>query len=86
MIQELNNNESSLDNNIIGGMPKTSQSPTNNGYPSTILGFDPGRQKCGLAVMGVDQIIHCHEVVSASRVIDSINMLRQTYPISLLVS
>jgi len=50
-----------------------------------MLGFDPGRQKCGLAVMGIDQIIYWHEVVSASLVIDSINMLRQTYPISLLV-
>lgn len=52
---------------------------------SMILGFDPGRQKCGLAVMSVDQTIHWHQVVAASQVIDSINTLRQTYPISLLV-
>ncbi|KAI9133729.1 Holliday junction resolvase RuvX [Acaryochloris sp. CCMEE 5410] len=52
---------------------------------SMILGFDPGRQKCGLAVMGVDQTIHWHQVVVASRVIDSINALREIYPISLLV-
>ena len=31
-----------------------------------ILGFDPGRQKCGLAVMGLDRCLYYHEVVPAA--------------------
>jgi RNase H-fold protein (predicted Holliday junction resolvase) len=50
-----------------------------------ILGFDPGRQKCGLAVMGVDRSLYCHQVVSAEAAIASIEQLRTQYPISLLV-
>lgn len=65
-------------------MPSTSQA-TIIVDSAIILGFDPGRQKCGLAVMGVNQAIHWHRVVAASQVIDSINALCKTYPISLLV-
>ncbi|ABW29022.1 Holliday junction resolvase RuvX [Acaryochloris marina] len=65
-------------------MPPTSQE-TITVDSSMILGFDPGRQKCGLAVMGIDQTIHWHQVVVASQVIDSINALCEIYPISLLV-
>jgi len=50
-----------------------------------ILGFDPGRQKCGLAVMGLDRKIHYHQVVTAEQVITTIQGLRQVFPISLLV-
>ena len=50
-----------------------------------ILGFDPGRDKCGLAVMGLDRRLHYHEVVSASKVITTIMALRQKFPISILV-
>ncbi len=50
-----------------------------------ILGFDPGRDKCGLAVMGVDRQIYYHEVVSSDSAIAAILSLRQKYPISLLV-
>lgn len=69
---------------MIDSMPPTSQE-TIIVDSSMILGFDPGRQKCGLAVMGVDQTIHWHQVVVASQVIDSINALREIYPISLLI-
>lgn len=69
---------------MIDGMPPTSKA-TITADSSMILGFDPGRQKCGLAVMGVDQTIYWHQVVAASQVIGSINTVRQTYPISLLV-
>lgn len=61
--------------------PKSDETPNQ----SLILGFDPGRHKCGLAIMGADRKIHCHKVVAAARVIESINTLRQNYPISLLV-
>ena len=51
----------------------------------TILGFDPGRLKCGIAVMGVDRILKYHQVVSESDAIAEIETLRQTFPVSLLV-
>ncbi|MBD2337313.1 pre-16S rRNA-processing nuclease YqgF [Calothrix sp. FACHB-156] len=50
-----------------------------------ILGFDPGRDKCGLAVIGLDRQLHYHQVVSANNAIATIETLRQKYPISLMV-
>jgi RNase H-fold protein (predicted Holliday junction resolvase) len=50
-----------------------------------ILGFDPGRDKCGLAVMGLDRQLYYHEVVPATEAVETIVSLRQKYPISLLV-
>ncbi len=53
--------------------------------PQTILGFDPGRDKCGLAVMGLDRQLHYHQVVCASDAIANIQALHQKSPISLIV-
>lgn len=50
-----------------------------------ILGFDPGRYKCGLAILGVDRSLCYHEVILVENVVDQIESLRQTYPISLIV-
>ncbi|MEM9003928.1 MAG: pre-16S rRNA-processing nuclease YqgF [Cyanobacteria bacterium P01_F01_bin.86] len=50
-----------------------------------ILGFDPGRQKCGLAVMGLDRVLYHRSVVLAATVLEAIEALRQEYPISLIV-
>ncbi|MBW4616894.1 MAG: Holliday junction resolvase RuvX [Desmonostoc vinosum HA7617-LM4] len=50
-----------------------------------ILGFDPGRDKCGLAVMGLDRQVHYHQVVAANEAIAAIETLRQKFPISLLI-
>jgi RNase H-fold protein (predicted Holliday junction resolvase) len=50
-----------------------------------ILGFDPGRQKCGLAVMGLDRSLLYREVIPAEKAIATIQTLRQQFPISLLV-
>jgi RNase H-fold protein (predicted Holliday junction resolvase) len=50
-----------------------------------ILGFDPGRDKCGIAIVGLDRSLYYHEVVPAADSIAKINSLRQNYPISLLV-
>ncbi len=50
-----------------------------------ILGFDPGRQKCGLAIMGLDRRSRYRAVVEATGVIDQIKHLRREYPISLIV-
>lgn len=50
-----------------------------------ILGFDPGRYKCGLAIVGLDRSLCYHEVISSEDVVEHIETLRQTYPISLIV-
>lgn len=50
-----------------------------------ILGFDPGRQKCGVAIMGLDRNIYYHEVVSSEEAIATIQALRERFPISILV-
>lgn len=50
-----------------------------------LLGFDPGRVKCGLAVVGLDRILHYHQVVAVDDVTATIQHLRQTYPISGIV-
>jgi RNase H-fold protein (predicted Holliday junction resolvase) len=50
-----------------------------------ILGFDPGRDKCGVAVMGLDRQLYYHQVIVAPEAIATISSLRQQYPISLLV-
>jgi RNase H-fold protein (predicted Holliday junction resolvase) len=52
---------------------------------SVILGFDPGKDKCGVAVMGLDRQLQYHEVVSSNSAIATIEGLYQKYPISLLV-
>lgn len=50
-----------------------------------ILGFDPGRDKCGLAIMAHDRTLHYHQVVAAELAIATIEQLRQVHPISVLV-
>ncbi|MEM7794503.1 MAG: pre-16S rRNA-processing nuclease YqgF [Cyanobacteria bacterium P01_C01_bin.118] len=50
-----------------------------------LLGFDPGRYKCGLAIVSLERALCHHEVVSAENATDRIEALRQTYPISLIV-
>ena len=50
-----------------------------------ILGFDPGRRKCGIAIMGVDRTLRSHQVVATEDAIATIQALRQQFAISLLV-
>jgi RNase H-fold protein (predicted Holliday junction resolvase) len=50
-----------------------------------ILGFDPGRQKCGLAIVGLDRTLYYHNVIVADEAIATIQALRQQFPISTLV-
>ncbi|KJH69729.1 Holliday junction resolvase RuvX [Aliterella atlantica] len=52
---------------------------------STILGFDPGRDKCGLAVMGEDLQLYYHQTVPAQSAIANIQSLLQKLPISVIV-
>lgn len=49
-----------------------------------ILGFDPGRDKCGLAVMGAGELLY-HEVVVSAEAIATIQRLAQQFPIEQIV-
>jgi RNase H-fold protein (predicted Holliday junction resolvase) len=50
-----------------------------------ILGFDPGRDKCGVAVMGRDRHLYHHQVILSTEAIAAIASLRQQFPIELVV-
>jgi RNase H-fold protein (predicted Holliday junction resolvase) len=50
-----------------------------------ILGFDPGRDKCGLAVMGSDRRVDYHQVVSSEEAIAMMEKLSQQFAIDLIV-
>ncbi|MGK7904248.1 MAG: pre-16S rRNA-processing nuclease YqgF [Hormoscilla sp.] len=51
-----------------------------------ILGFDPGRDKCGIAVMASDsQQVYYHQVVPAAEAIATLHRLLHQYSVSLLV-
>lgn len=52
---------------------------------SLLLGFDPGRDKCGVAIVGTDGRIYFHEVVTAAEAVTVINTLQQQYRIDQLV-
>jgi len=50
-----------------------------------ILGFDPGKDKCGIAVMGRDKKVCYHQVVLSEAAISTIQSLCGQFPIELLV-
>jgi RNase H-fold protein (predicted Holliday junction resolvase) len=50
-----------------------------------ILGFDPGRDKCGLAVMGREQQLLYHQVVLSQDAIATIQQLSQEFVIETIV-
>ena len=52
---------------------------------SRILGFDPGRDKCGVAVMNSDGEIYEHQVVSSQEALATIESLSQQYPLEVIV-
>lgn len=49
-----------------------------------ILGFDPGRDKCGLAVMGKQQLLY-HQVVTSEQALETMKKLAQQFAIELIV-
>jgi RNase H-fold protein (predicted Holliday junction resolvase) len=51
----------------------------------TILGFDPGKDKCGVAVMGGDRALLYHQVLPTAQVVSEINDLSQQYNVTRLV-
>jgi RNase H-fold protein (predicted Holliday junction resolvase) len=50
-----------------------------------ILGFDPGKDKCGVAVMGRDKNVSYHQVVPSDEAVSTIQSLCKQFPIQLLV-
>jgi RNase H-fold protein (predicted Holliday junction resolvase) len=51
----------------------------------TILGFDPGKDKCGVAVMDGDRALLYHQVLLTAEVIDRISDLSVQYNVSRIV-
>lgn len=56
----------------------------NNTQP-VVLGFDPGRDKCGIAVMGLDRQLYYHKVILAEEAIANIKVQLQKFTVSLIV-
>lgn len=52
---------------------------------TVILGFDPGRDKCGIALVGRERKLYYHQVVPAENAIATIAAILQQFPISLIV-
>ena len=50
-----------------------------------ILGFDPGKDKCGIAVMSRDKNVSYHQVVASDAAVSTIQSLCKQFPIQLLV-
>ncbi|MGP1384710.1 MAG: pre-16S rRNA-processing nuclease YqgF [Thainema sp.] len=50
-----------------------------------LLGFDPGRDKCGIAVMDTDQKLYDHQVVLSAAVIKAIQDYQRHYAIGQLI-
>lgn len=55
------------------------------GEQPMLLGFDPGRDKCGIAVMGVDRQIQFHQVVESADVPETIRTICNDFPISVCI-
>jgi RNase H-fold protein (predicted Holliday junction resolvase) len=56
-----------------------------NNRNETILGFDPGKDKCGVAVMDGDRTLLYHQVLLTVEVITKISDLCQQYNVSRIV-
>ncbi|WP_293130521.1 pre-16S rRNA-processing nuclease YqgF [Microcoleus sp. bin38.metabat.b11b12b14.051] len=50
-----------------------------------ILGFDPGKDKCGIAVMSRDKNVSYHQVILSDAAVSTIQSLCKQFPIELLV-
>ena len=51
----------------------------------TILGFDPGKDKCGVAMMAEDRAVLYHQVLLTAEVISQIRDLCQQYSVTQIV-
>ncbi len=50
-----------------------------------LLGFDPGRDKCGVALMDDHFTLYYHEVITANAAVDVLKKMAQNYPIDILI-
>ena len=50
-----------------------------------ILGFDPGRDKCGVAVADENLQVYYHQVIESANAIATIQQLTQKYNLNLIV-
>ena len=50
-----------------------------------ILGFDPGQDKCGLAVVGRDGQLHQHQVVASPAAVATLVDWSRQYPVEVIV-
>lgn len=51
----------------------------------TMLGFDPGKDKCGVAIVDGDQVLRYHQVLLTAQVIAQISDLCQQYHVNRIV-
>ena len=51
----------------------------------TILGLDPGRDKCGMAVMNDEQRLAYHQIIDSQKAIATIQKLVEEFAIDLIV-
>ncbi len=49
------------------------------------LGFDPGKDKCGLAIMTPNNHLEYHQIIPSEQAISTINKLSQQYPITKII-
>ena len=49
------------------------------------LGFDPGRDKCGMAVVETNHCVHYHEVILSDDVTEKLVSLCKQFPIEQLI-
>jgi RNase H-fold protein (predicted Holliday junction resolvase) len=50
-----------------------------------ILGFDPGRDKCGIAVVRNRHELKYHEIIDSSQAISTLEQLIERFPVELIV-
>ena len=50
-----------------------------------ILGFDPGRDKCGIAVMGKDYQLLNHQIVTSEKAVSALKALCQQFAVKQIV-
>jgi RNase H-fold protein (predicted Holliday junction resolvase) len=51
----------------------------------TYLGFDPGRQKCGVAIVGADRQVQIHQIVAVTDAITLVQAWVVQYGVNLIV-
>ncbi len=52
---------------------------------SVMIGFDPGKDKCGVAVMDSNRVLYVHKVVPSKDAIATLNTFCSQYPVSLII-